>query len=294
MISNQLKKVLCFGSLGLLFISFQNFGNFKRDAGQQASKSSIRVMSFNVQYGADKTESKSVLRQQVALMQKENPDVIFLQEVAVNTRRSNQLHRKNSNILKYYANRLGYYRAFAKVRNFQGGEFGVGILSRWPIGSRRVFKLPVPRRGDEKERVVLGIKVYPWGKRGEPIVFATSHFGVNNPLSNARNTFRWLDHVDEFFSVKKNTKVIFGGDFNIISERGKRSQTFNRLFDSYGFQDSIDCSYQNNFYTKSVRGDKRRIDYILFKGIKSCDNHYFNGTRGYSDHNLVVTDFILD
>ncbi|MBN2361836.1 MAG: endonuclease/exonuclease/phosphatase family protein [Deltaproteobacteria bacterium] len=63
-------------------------------------------------------------------------DVVGLQEVDVGTRRSGGV-----DVLAALAQRLGWHAAFGKAMDFDGGGYGVGLLSRVPLEAVRTVPL---------------------------------------------------------------------------------------------------------------------------------------------------------
>jgi endonuclease/exonuclease/phosphatase family metal-dependent hydrolase len=100
-----------------------------------AAGPALRVMTFNVQscrHGLDRV---------AAVIRAAAPDVVALQEVDRGTRRANGLDQGRE-----LARRTGLEHSahFATTR-MAGGEYGVGLVSRFPILSTRFYTLPTPR-----------------------------------------------------------------------------------------------------------------------------------------------------
>lgn len=64
-------------------------------------------------------------------------DIIAVPEVDNKTARSQKIDQ-----LKTIADANGYHYAFGKALEFDGGEYGVGILSKYKIEHTQVIKLP--------------------------------------------------------------------------------------------------------------------------------------------------------
>ena len=89
----------------------------------------LKIVSYNVQclsYGKEKEKIKKILKDLDA-------DIIGLQELDINTRRSGE-----GNQLQQLAEELGYEYCYAKTIFHQGGAYGHGVLSKYPIRKTEV------------------------------------------------------------------------------------------------------------------------------------------------------------
>ena len=121
----------------------------------------LQVMSYNVRHCAgmdlvvDYDRTASVIVQQ-------QPDVVALQELDSMTGRSG--HRDQ---LDELASRTGYHPIFGAAIDFDGGQYGVGILSHEiPLSIRRI---PLP---GEEPRVLLVVEL-------EDYVIACTHLDLD-------------------------------------------------------------------------------------------------------------------
>ena len=112
------------------------------------AQDTLKVMTYNVRHCAgmdlvlDYDRTASVIAQQ-------QPDVVALQELDSLTGRSGQLYQ-----LGELANRTQYHPVFGAAIDYDGGKYGVGILTReTPLSTKRI---PLP--GDEP-RVLLVVEL---------------------------------------------------------------------------------------------------------------------------------------
>ena len=104
----------------------------------------LRVCSYNIKHGADVGLDMSVIAKDITDL---SLDIIGFQEIDQKTSRVNGL-----DTMKALSEASGYkYYAFAKAINYKGGEYGTGILSRYPIVEFEVIKLD---SGSEEQRCV--------------------------------------------------------------------------------------------------------------------------------------------
>lgn len=97
----------------------------------------VRVMTFNIFAGKDESLQPNLERIAV-LLDSLSVDVAMLQEVDRNTERSGNVDQ-----LAELERLTGMTAAFGKMLDYEGGEFGVGMLSRLPILSSEVVPLNV-------------------------------------------------------------------------------------------------------------------------------------------------------
>lgn len=112
----------------------------------------IRVATLNIMAGK---RGLDALAQVIAAL---DVDVIGLQEVDVGTRRSS-----GRDLLTELAQRLKLHAAFGRAMAFDGGAYGVGLLSRTPL--QRVRTVPLPAAAGAEPRALLLAQVEVDGGR---------------------------------------------------------------------------------------------------------------------------------
>lgn len=126
----------------------------------------LRVMAYNIKHGRG-NDGVVDLRRAAAVIARERPDVVTLQEIDRGTARTDGVDQ---------ATRLGQLTgmasAFGAFMAYDGGEYGMAILSRWPIvevvnerlpdGAEPRTALRVRVRSPEtgQEIVVVGVHLY--------------------------------------------------------------------------------------------------------------------------------------
>ena len=116
--------------------------------GQNPSEKSVQVMTYNVRHCAGMDMILDYDRT-AAVISAQNPDAVALQELDSMTGRSGQHDQ-----LGELAIRTGYYPVFGSAIDFDGGMYGVGILTRErPLSTKR---LPLP---GEEPRVLLVVEL---------------------------------------------------------------------------------------------------------------------------------------
>ena len=99
-------------------------------------RNSLKILSYNIKHGRGMDGKVDLLRI-AKVIGSLSPDLVTLQEVDKNCTRSGSvdLTRELAGILKMEGR-------FGKFMDFQGGEYGMAVLSRVPIISHQVHVLP--------------------------------------------------------------------------------------------------------------------------------------------------------
>jgi len=159
----------------------------------------IRIVSYNIRHARGMDGQVDVKRTGDVLARL-GADLVALQEVDRGCRRS-----EKQDLPAVLARRLSMAMRFAKFIDFEGGEYGLAVLSKYPIRQSRSIVLP---RGEAEPRWALEVVVQPEGSR-TPVSFICLHLD-------------WLDErvrtgqVEALQKALANTTrpVILAGDFN--------------------------------------------------------------------------------
>src|SRR5688572_24043854 len=98
----------------------------------------VRVLVYNIHAGKDASRIDN-LERVAALIAERKADIALLQEVDRNTTRSGNVDQ-----LAELQRRTGMNGAYGKALDFQGGEYGIAVLSRWPLRTIEVVPLQTP------------------------------------------------------------------------------------------------------------------------------------------------------
>ena len=164
----------------------------------------LRVLSYNIHHcnppavpeHLDVDAIANVIREQKA-------DLVGLQEVDVRTARS-----KNLDQAQLLAQKTGMEVFFAKAIDFRGGEYGLAILSRWPILATHKYALPSLPGARAEARVLAAIRFQT--PDGQEFIFANTHLD-----SQGENINRLLQ-IEEIRKISADFALptILTGDFN--------------------------------------------------------------------------------
>ena len=126
-----------------------------------AERNTLRIMSYNIRNGRGMDEVTDLGRIADAIC-KVAPDVVAVQEVDSVTGRSGGI-----DVLRTLGERTLMFPTYAPAIDFDGGKYGVGMLSKEKPVSYRYIALP----GREEERVLLWVEF-------ERYIFCCTHLSL--------------------------------------------------------------------------------------------------------------------
>jgi endonuclease/exonuclease/phosphatase family metal-dependent hydrolase len=237
--------------------------------------SELRVMSYNIHAGKDAQQQHNIERV-AALIREAGADVVLLQEVDRRTQRA-----AGEDHFEMLMRATGMYGAFGKSLDYQGGDYGIAVLSRYPIELDETVPLqvqpPQDRSGSTHEpRVGLHvIVVTPWG----PLHVLNTHID-----SAPTTTFRHQEVIQLLAHVRDHTgpmSVIFGGDLNA------RPDTPEIAAITLAFRDSwARCGDGGPGFTFPAHAPDRRIDYLMLRGFDCTSVRVLDSQA--SDHRPIL------
>jgi len=203
-------------------------------------KKKLFTMTYNIHHGAPENSDVVNLANIAAVIKNSGAELIALQEVDVNVPRSGKVNQAAE-----LAKLLGMEYHFSKSIDYNGGEYGVAILSKYPLSNKRRELLPMPTLGEQRS-IALATVTLP---NGQNIEFASTHFDLNVPNRTAQAVY--LNQM----SATLNKELFVGGDYNAIpssSEMLKLKEGF-----TLSCMSSCPLSFPVNTPTKA-------IDFVIF------------------------------
>lgn len=164
----------------------------------------IRVLSYNIHHGVN---NKGILDIQgiATVILATNPDLVALQEVDSATARVEKADQ-----LKALAEATGMYVYFGKAMGLEGGGYGNGILSRYPIEKGYNIELPSTGAGGEpRTAAVVAVQLPGDSNR---LHFASAHLDhLEPPADRLVQCGILIKHFGQH-----TTPVILAGDMNAL------------------------------------------------------------------------------
>ncbi|MEC8987721.1 MAG: endonuclease/exonuclease/phosphatase family protein, partial [Verrucomicrobiota bacterium] len=207
------------------------------------------------------------------VIRQSNADAVALQEVDKNTERTGGI-----NMPAELARLTGMNVAFgANLDNYQGGQYGTAILSRFPIESHENHRLKQVRKGEQRGVLMAVLKM----TQGQ-LLFTCTH--LDHTQDQAERLFSETQFAD-IFAGHAGLPTIFCGDFNDTPD----SELYKRL--SKKWTDTWSIAGKGNGYTMSSANPKRRIDYIWLSGKKNFKVRWMDVPKTEaSDHLPLVAE----
>lgn len=200
----------------------------------------IRVVSYNIRHGRGNDDIVD-LNRTAAVLRAQRPDIVGLQEVDDRAKRSGTIPEAEE-----LGKALSLNHAFGKFMDFQGGGYGMGVLSRYPIDLAEEVRLP---DGNEP-RVALSVRVKL--PDGRPLTIVNVHFDwVQDDGFRYAQAQALTRHLDAL-----TMPYVLLGDFNDVP--GSRTLA---LFRSRAGEATKPSS---NRFTFSSTQPAKEIDYVFF------------------------------
>ena len=233
----------------------------------------IRVMTYNIHH-ANPPSTTTIINVDSAanIIKRQQPDLVALQEVDVNTTRSGNTLNQASEIARLAG--LSYY-FFGKAIDYQGGEYGVAILSKYPMSSMINYPLPTAAgSGGELRTLATAVITLPGNKT---VVFASTHLDAQTAETNRVMQIQKITEI----LTQKTIPVILAGDFNAVPG----SNIINILDASFTRSCISGCGF-----TIPTINPTKTIDFIVFRPSDkfTVTSHNVIDEKYASDHLPVL------
>lgn len=233
-----------------------------------SSAAALRVMTYNIKNGEIVKHDLSKL---AAVIKESNPDVIGLQEVDEGTKRSQGKHETDE-----LSRLTGMpYKYFAANFPFDGGQYGLAILSKYPITASTTVRLDdhTKRENGYEPRVAAVADI---AAKGRTITFVTVHASLHEEerSGNAQAILNALG--------PRASRAIIVGDFN-----EKPGEDIGDTFTKAGFVDSFHEKHKLFGYTEPASFPLKRIDFIYRAKSMGKTEHAWVPDSKASDHRPV-------
>ncbi len=202
----------------------------------------VSILTFNILHGAT-TKGDFDLDVIARVIKEANPDFVALQEVDLKTNRARQYD---------LATELGWRTKliplFGKAMDYDGGEYGEGVLSRYSFLSSR--NVALPHSPGNEPRAALEI-ITPMASK-DTIAFVGTHL---DHLRDDKDRLAQVKKINEIFSSNKYPTIL-AGDLNDVPG----SATINMLEKIW--LPSYDKENPKLTYPSGV--PEKKIDYVMF------------------------------
>jgi endonuclease/exonuclease/phosphatase family metal-dependent hydrolase len=227
----------------------------------------LRFMTYNIKHG-----ELSSLEAIASVINGQSPDLVAVQEVDVLTHRSGGVDQ---------AARLGQltgmYASFVpSLLSYDGGQYGLTLLSRYPIRSSQ----RIPLRSAAEQRILALYEVELDPQHLLPV--GVTHFGTTG------STERLNQAEDVKAALAGKPWALLGGDLNATPTESSITSLLQQLTDAWARGGS------GSGYTSSASFPTRRIDYLMLGAAwTSPVSAKVVSASSQSDHLPVVATLIL-
>ena len=232
----------------------------------------LRLMSYNIHVGVG-MDKKQDLKRIAEVIKAYNCDLVGLQEVDRGVERTGRVDE-----VRELARLTGMDYAFAHNLNYQGGQYGVAVLSRLPIlavDHRRLRHLREAER-----RGLLRVEV---SAAGQTVNFVTTHLDYQN-------------HDNRLYETRQLTDALKGaaaplvvvGDFNDEPSGGSYKFMLEQFADAWA-----QTAPAGDGLTYPADKPAKRIDYVFYRPGPLRARRAWSPRTQASDHLPLVVDLEL-
>jgi endonuclease/exonuclease/phosphatase family metal-dependent hydrolase len=235
----------------------------------------IRVMAYNIHHSNPPSKTDFIdIEAITTTIRTQNPDLVALQEVDVHTARSGP-----ANQAEEIAKKLNMHYYFGKAIDYSGGEYGVAILSKYPLSEQKVHRLPTQQDTKGEPRILATVKVTL--PNGQEIRFGSTHLDAQKPSVNRELQIREIGRI----TSAEKLPFIIAGDFNAPPE----SDIIQQL-DTYFRRTCQSCAP-----TIPVENPTKAIDFIAYRPADKfrVESHQVIPEKYASDHLPVVAEITI-
>lgn len=206
-----------------------------------ASERQLRVLSYNIRHGRG-IDQQVDLQRIAAVIRSVSPDLVALQEVDQNVRRSGGVDQPAE-----LAKLTGMEVAFGGNIDLQGGRYGNALLSRFPIAEQTNHLLP--RIDDSEQRGVL-IARFDAPQPLAGLTLLATHLDYR---ADPRERLASVQVLNQWQADHRDTPALLLGDLNATPD----SETLKQLATQWR------ATNDGELPTVPVDQPRRQIDFIL-------------------------------
>ncbi|MEO8433700.1 MAG: endonuclease/exonuclease/phosphatase family protein [Pyrinomonadaceae bacterium] len=257
-------------AIAIALLGATQTGRASRPLPSALAKKTLRVMTYNIHVGIG-MDKKLNLQRIADVINHEHPDLAGLQEVDRGVQRTQRIDE-----IAEIARLTQMEYAFAYNLQFQGGQYGVAILSRFPIKVIDHWRFANVREKERRGMIRAEIEVH-----GQTINFVTTH--LDYQYQDGR-----VFEAEQLLKLLAGIKgpVIVAGDFNDLPGADAYKIMTNQFRDAW-----IESKAIGEGLSYPADKPAKRIDYIFYRPDDSM-----RATRAWivntqaSDHLPLVTD----
>lgn len=241
----------------------------------------LKIITFNIAHGKG-MDGKINISRQAELIKSYNPDIVFLQETDMYTKRAGE-----TNQIREFSKQLGLpYCSMESNITLEEGYYGDGIISRFPISFSTNYLMPLTDINHEQRGILCNQISFGTTKINLFSVHLSTY--ADERILASKEISRILHKID------KSELVIMGGDFNVgVTRLGKGRYTFEEeeKYEEYEILKKTLEQVPNKKDTWLSNLGQGCIDTIFYSKDIRLNNYETIEANGVSDHNAVYAEF---
>ena len=251
----------------------------------------VRVMTYNV-HSCRGLDGRVVPERIAKVIEKYSPDIVALQELDVNRRKSGNVDQP-----LIIANYLRMHCHFQPAIAIEGENYGIAVLSRYPFDIvkadhlsysdklSRLLHIPILRHLFEPREIIwVNVKIEDC-----EIHFFNTHLGLR--AKERELQIKTILSHEWMGSIHEDAAVVFCGDLNSVP----RSSVY-EFIGKHLKEAKPDIKNSRSRKTFTSRYPLFELDHIFYKGkikLESVEIPATKLTQTASDHLPVIADFLL-
>jgi endonuclease/exonuclease/phosphatase family metal-dependent hydrolase len=209
------------------------------------ARRSFRVMTYNIHHG-EGVDGKIDVQRIAQVIRRERADIVALQEVDRGVERT-----ARRDLIAELAAMTKMNYAFGKNIDYQGGEYGNAVLTRFPIVKQHNHHYQMLRPGEQRGLLQVVVRV-----ESRELLVLNTHIDFRPDDSERLMN---VDEARQILAQYPSLPVVFCGDFNDTPggrTHAKMKDAFVDLWERHGRGDG---------FTYPSTQPQKRIDYIFIK-----------------------------
>ncbi len=241
----------------------------------------LKVITFNIAHGKG-IDGNVDIERQAKLINSYKPDIVFLQEIDMYTKRAGDKNQIREFSKKVY---LSYCSMETNI-TLEDGYYGDGIISRFPISFSTNYLMPLTdlnheQRGILCNRIVLGTT-------------KINLFSVHLSTYEDERILAAKELARIIRKIEHDEIIIIGGDFNVgVTRLGKGRYTYEKKkeYEEYNILKKLLHKIENTEDTWFSQLGQGCIDTMFYSKNINLRKFETIDVNNVSDHNAIYAEF---
>lgn len=241
----------------------------------------LKVITFNIAHGKG-MDGIVDLERQAVLINNYKPDIVFLQEIDMYTKRAGDRNQIREFSKKVY---LPYCSMETNI-TLEDGYYGDGIISRFPISFSTNYLMPLTDLNHEQRGILCNRIALGTAKINLFSVHLSTY--ADERILAAKELMRIIRKIDH------DEIIIVGGDFNVgVTRLGKGKYTYEKKeeYEEYNILKKSLLQLENMEDTWFSKLGQGCIDTIFYSKNIHLRKFETIDVNGVSDHNAIYAEF---